>query len=66
MDGSVLELSFKMVGWSFSSKLDLCSYIFSVAKTASKKIGALILSMKFPSPEVAFYLYEWEIAEISM
>ena len=28
----------------------------SIAKTASKKIGALICSMKFLSPEVALYL----------
>ena len=42
MDGSVLEekLSFKMLGLTFSSKLDLGSYIISFAKTASKKIGA--------------------------
>ena len=30
----------------------------SVAKTASKKIGALIRSMKFLSPEVVLYLYK--------
>ena len=44
MDGSVLEdkSSFKMLGLTFSSKLDLDSYIISIAKTASKKIGALI------------------------
>ena len=29
-----------------------------IAKTASKKIGALICSMKFISPEVALYLYK--------
>ena len=54
MDGSVLEdtTSFKMLGLTFSSKLDW-SYIVSIAKTASKKIGALIRSMKFLSPEVA-------------
>ena len=58
MDGSVLEekSSFKMLGLTFCSKLDLGSYIVSVAKTASKKIGALIHSMKFLSPEVALYL----------
>ena len=57
MDGSVLEekSSFKMLGLTFSSKLDWGSYI-SIAKTASKKIGALIHSMKFHSPEVALYL----------
>ena len=59
MDGSVLEekSSFKMLGLTFSTKLDWGSYIISVAKTASKKIGALIRSMKFLSPEVALYLY---------
>ena len=51
MDGSVLEekLSFKMLGLIFSSKLDSGSYIISIAKTACKKIGALIRSMKFLS-----------------
>ena len=60
MVGSILEekSSFKMLGLTFSSKLDLGSYIISIAKTASKKIGALIRSMKFLSPEVALYLYK--------
>ena len=60
MDGSILEekTSFKMVGLTFSSKLDWGSYIVSIAKSASKKIGALIRSMKFLSPEVALYLYK--------
>ena len=60
MDGSVLEEKsyFKMLGLTFSSKLDWDSYIISIAKTASKKIGALIRSMKFLSPEVALYLYK--------
>ena len=49
MDGSVLEekSSFKMLGLTFSSKLDWDSYIISIAKTA-----------KFISPEVALYLYK--------
>ena len=38
--------------------LDWGSYIVTVAKTASKKIGALIRSIKFFSPEVALYLYK--------
>ena len=52
MDGSVLEenSSFKMLGLTLSSKLDWGSYIVSIAQTASKKIGALIQSMKFFSP----------------
>ena len=60
MGGSILEekSSFKMLGLTFSSKLDWGSYIISLAKTASKKIGALIRSMKFLSPEVALYLYK--------
>ena len=37
-----------MLGLTFSSKLDLGSYFISVAKTASKKSGALICSIKFP------------------
>ena len=60
MDGSVLKekSSFKMLGLTFSSKLDWGSYIISIAKTVSKKIGALIGSMKFLSPEVALHLYK--------
>ena len=63
MDGSVCEekLSFKMLGLTFSSKLDWGSYIISIAKTASKKIGALIRSVKFLSPVVALYLYRFII-----
>ena len=63
MDGSVLEekSSFKMLGLTFSSKLDWGSYIVSIAKTAYKKIGALIRSIKFLSPEVALYLYKSNI-----
>ena len=60
MDGSVIEekSSSTMLRLTFSSILDWGSYIISIAKTASKKIGALICSMKFHSPEVALYLYE--------
>ena len=47
-----------MLGLTFSSKLDWGSYIISIAKTASKKIGTLIRSMKFLSPEVTLYLYK--------
>ena len=47
-----------MLGFTFFSKLDWDSYIISIAKTASKKIWALICSMKFFSPEVALYLYK--------
>ena len=47
-----------MLGLSFSSKLNWGSYIVYIAKTASKKIGALICFMKFLSREVALYLYK--------
>ena len=47
-----------MLGLTLSSKLDLGSYIIYIAKNASKKIGALICSMKFFSHEVALYLYK--------
>ena len=47
-----------MLGLAFSSKLDWSSYIVSIPKTASKKIGALIYSMKFLSRETALYLYK--------
>ena len=57
MDGSALEEKsyFKMLGLTFSSKLDCGSYIISIANTAWR-IGALIPSMKFISPEGALYL----------
>ena len=47
-----------MLGLTFSSKLGWGSYIISITKTASKKIGALIRSMNCRSPEVALYLYK--------
>ena len=60
MDGSVLEekSSFKMLRLTFCSKLDWGSYIISIAKTVSKRIGALIRSKKFVSPEFPLYLYK--------
>ena len=63
MGGSVLEeiSSLKMLGLTFISKLDWGSYIISIAKTASKKIGALLLSMIFLSPEFAMYHYKCTI-----
>ena len=52
MDEFVLEekSSSKMLGLTFFSKLDY-------TKTASKKIGTLIRSMKLPFPEVVLHLY---------
>ena len=57
MGKSTLEekSSFKILGLTFSSKMGWGSYIISIAKTASKKTGALICSMRFLSPEVALY-----------
>ena len=44
-----------MLGLIFFSKLDWSSCIISIAKSVSKKIGALIL---FLFLEVPLYLYE--------
>ena len=62
-DGSVLEEKsyFKILGLTFSSKFDWSSYIMSITKTASKKIGALIHAMKFLSPDVALHSVHWGI-----
>ena len=62
MDGSALEekSSFKMLGLNFSSKLEWV--LTFIAKTASKKIRALIRSMKFLSPAVALYIYKSTIS----
>ena len=59
MDWSVLgeKLSVKILGFSFSSILNWGSQFIFIAKTNSKKIGALIHFMKLLSPEVALYLY---------
>ena len=48
IDGSALkeESSFKMLMLTFSPKLGWSSYIISIAKTASKKIEALIRKYK--------------------
>ena len=56
--GSVIgeKSSPKMLGLTFSSKLDWGSYIISIVKTAFKKSVALIRSMEFLSLEVALSL----------
>ena len=58
-NGSLLEKKsyIKMLGFNYFSKLNKGSYIISVAKTTSKKIGALICSMESLSNQVApFFL----------
>ena len=47
-----------MLGLTSCSKLDWSSFIISIDKTTSKKIGALIRSVKFLSPEITLYLYK--------
>ena len=56
-DGSVFwkKSSFKMLVVPFSSNLDWDPHTISIAKSASKKIGALGRSVKFLSHEVALY-----------
>ena len=44
--------------WDWPSLLNWIGILISIAKTASKKIGALIHSMKSLSPAVALYLYK--------
>ena len=58
MDGSVLEEKtlFRILGLTFSSKLDQGSYIISIAKIVSKKAGALIPFMTFRSFFFFFFL----------
>ena len=58
MDLFLRKNHLEILGLTFSSKLDWGSYIVSITKTASKKIGALTWSMKFLSPEVALYFYK--------
>ena len=60
IDATVLEekASFKKLGLYFTFKKDWGSYIISIDKTAFKKVGVLMHSMKFLSPEVALYLYK--------
>ena len=59
MVGFVLEekSSFKMLWLAFSFKLDWGPYIISIAKAATKNVGALIRSM-FLSREVALYFFK--------
>ena len=49
---------FQLLSLLFTSKLDWGSYIFSFAKADSKKIGALLCSMKFLSLELVLYHYK--------
>ena len=61
MDGSVLEEKsyFNMLAFTFPSKFDWGPYIISIAKTVSKKIGALIRFMTFLPTEIAMYHYKF-------
>ena len=62
--------SFKMLGLSFSSKLDWV-LILSLCDTSSKKMRASILSLKFLFSDVVLYLFKkssnfgWNIAVMS-
>ena len=64
--GLFLRKSYLLRCWglTFSSKLDWGSYIISIAKTATKKIGALTHSMKFLSPVVAVCFYKSTIQSL--
>lgn len=49
IDDSALyeKISLKMLGLSFTFKLDLCCYIDSIAKTASKKLEPSFVLLSF-------------------
>ena len=47
--------------WGCALKLDLCSYITPIAKIFCKKVGFLIRSMKFLSPDFVLDLYKSSI-----
>ena len=49
-------IPFKMLGFTFSSKLDWGSYIISIANTASKEIGSLIC---FMDVNLSFYEFSF-------
>ena len=68
MDRSFLEEkpSFRMLGLALSSKLDGGSYIISIAKTASKKIGASVCSMRLLCFSISLpYDHAWNILVMS-
>lgn len=46
-----------MIGLPLFSELDWDSYFVFIANTVSKKVEALICSLKCLSPEAVFYLY---------
>ena len=65
LEKAVLEekSSFCLLGLSFTPKLKWGSYIISIAKAAFKKIGALLCSVEFLSPELVLYLYKSTIRQ---
>ena len=59
--GLLLRKNHLLRCWDWPSLLNMIrqgSYIISIAKTATKKIGALLSSMRFLSPEFTLYLYK--------
>ena len=50
--------SVKLIGLSFSSTLGCGAYIESIAKATSKKVGALIRSINYLTPEIVLHLYK--------
>ena len=69
VDGSLLDekASYKMLGLSFSSKLDWDFYTIFVVKITSKKIGPLIFSMKFFLLKLLFiFITLYSLANITL
>ena len=60
MNGGDLSESsdLRLLGLSLLSELSWNSYIVSIAKTTSKKVGSLFRSKRFLTPEAILHLYE--------
>ena len=52
------EHDFEMGGWGLVLLYGLCSYTIRIAKSFSKKIEALISSIRFFSFEIVLYFYK--------
>ena len=52
------EDNFRLLGLTFTRSMDWKSYIQSIAKAASGKVGSLYRAQRFLTPESILYLYE--------
>ena len=61
MNGGDLSESsdLRLLGLSLHSELSWNSYIVSIAKSTSKKVGSLFRSKRFLTPEAILHLYKY-------